>query len=136
MAYTNNYVEVLAETGEYESEIINADIRTTSGGTEYLNIAVRLNNKLVVYDKIWRDFMFTNEFNHKRVAELLTACKIEEELPDDFALVKAIKDKKLIVSVTKEFNDKLQKEVNNIKEYKPLQTQTPEIEVIDDDLPF
>ena len=132
MAYTSNYVEVLAETGEYEAEIINADVRNTSGGKEYLNLAFRLSNKLVVYDKIWRDFMSPSDFNKKRVASLLTALKIEEELADDYALVQAIKDKKLIVSVTKEFNDKLSKEVNNVKEYKQLQ----DIIVTDEDLPF
>jgi hypothetical protein len=141
MAYTNNYVEVLAETGEYESEIINADVRTTTNGTQYLNLAFKLTSlNLVVYDKIWRDFTCPSEFNHKRVAQLLTALNIEDELADDFALIQAIKGKKLIVSVTKEYNDKRQKEENLIKEYKTLsqdsQETTPSVEINEDDLPF
>lgn len=130
MAYTSNYVEVLADTGEYESEIINADVRTTTKGTQYLNLAVKLLPlNLVVYEKIWRDYMFPSDFNHKRVAQILEALKIEETLEDDFALIQAIKNKKLIVSVVKEYNDKIQKEENTIKEYKQLL-------VTDEDLPF
>ena len=130
MAYTSNYVEVLAETGEYEVEIINADVRSTSNGKQFLNIAFKIPSlNLVVYDSIWRDYMFPNEFNHKRVASLLEALKIEGELDDDFALIQAIKGKKLIISVTKEYNDKRQKEENSVKEYK-------QILVTDNDLPF
>lgn len=134
MAYTNNYIEVLAETGEYESEIINADVRSTSNGKQFLNIAFKINKlNLVVYDTIWRDYNYPNEFNHKRVAQLLTALKIEDELADDFALIQAIKNKKLTISVTKEYNDKRQKEENLVKEYKELQQ---ELEINEDDLPF
>lgn len=130
MAYTSNYVEVLAEAGEYEVEIINADVRSTSKGNQFLNIAFKIPSlNLVVYDSIWRDYMFPNEFNHKRVASLLEALKIEGELDDDFALIQAIKGKKLIISVTKEYNDKRQKEENSVKEYK-------QILVTDNDLPF
>ena len=130
MAYTNNYVEVLVDTADYEAEIINADVRSTSNGKQYLNIAFRLEHesKLAVYDKIWRDYNVPSEFNHKKVAELLIALNIEDELADDFALIQAIKGKKLIVSVVKEYNDKLQKEVNNITKYSPLTNE--------DDLPF
>ena len=135
MAYTSNYVEVLADTGEYEAEIINADVRTTGKGTQYLNLAVKLLSlNLVVYEKIWRDYMFPNDFNHRRVASLLTALQIDDELADDFALIQAIKGKKLNVSVVKEYNDKIQKEENSIVEYKPL--QSVEIEINEDDLPF
>ena len=130
MAYTSNYVEVLADTGEYEVEIINADVRSTTNGKQFLNIAFKIPSlNLVVYDSIWRDYMFPNEFNHKRVASLLEALKIEGELDDDFALIQAIKGKKLIISVTKEYNDKRQKEENSVKEYK-------QILVTDNDLPF
>jgi hypothetical protein len=133
MAYTNNYVEVLAETGEYEAEIINADVRSTPNGKQYLNLAFKIKTlNLAVYDKIWRDYMIPSDFNHKRVAELLTALKIEEELADDFALIQAIKGKKLVISVTKEYNDKREKEENLVKEYKELQ----DIIVTDEDLPF
>ena len=134
MAYTNNYVEVLADTGEYESEIINADVRSTTNGKQFLNIAFKINKlNLVVYDTIWRDYNFPNEFNHKRVAQLLTALKIDDELADDFALIQAIKNKKLTISVTKEYNDARQKEENKVKDYKQLQV---ELEVNEDDLPF
>lgn len=134
MAYTSNYVEVLAETGEYESEIINADVRTTGGGKQYLNVAFKLLPlNLVVYKAIWRDFVVQSDFNHKEVASLLKALKIEDELADDFALIQAIKNKKLIVSVTKEYNDKKQKEENLVKEYKQLPLNPV---VTDDDLPF
>ena len=137
MAYTNNYVEVLADTGEYESEIINADVRTTTKGVQYLNLAFKLTAlNLVVYEKIWRDFTCPSDFNHKRVAELLTALKIEKELADDFALIQEIKGKKLIISVTKEYNDKRGKEENFVKEYKQLQTANQDIEINEDDLPF
>ena len=131
MAYTNNYVEVLVESGDYNAEIINADVRSTTNGKQYLNIAFRLEHEsnLAVYDKVWRDFNFPNEFNHKKIAELLTALNIDDELADDFALIQAIKGKKLSVSVVKEFNDKLQKEVNNITKYQQLA-------VNEDDLPF
>lgn len=134
MAYTNNYVEILAETGEYESQIINADVRTTANGTQYLNLAFKLTSlNLVVYDKIWRDYNIPSDFNHKKVAQLLTALKIEDELADDFALIQAIKNKKLLLSVTKEFNDKRNKEENLVKEYKQLSI---DFEINDDDLPF
>lgn len=137
MAYTNNYVEVVADAGDYESEIISADVRSTTTGKQFLNIAFKIPSlNLVVYDTIWRDYNYPNEFNHKRVAQLLTALKINDELADDFALIQAIKNKKLIVSVTKEYNDKRQKEENQVKEYKTLQIQAPEVELNDDDLPF
>lgn len=122
MAYTSNYVEVLAEAGEYEAEIINADVRSTSKGNQYLNIAFKINNlNLVVYDKIWRDSIVPNEFNHKRVAELLSALEITEELADDFVLIKTIKNKRLTIVVTKEYNDKRQKDENSVTEYKQLE---------------
>lgn len=122
MAYTSNYVEVLAEAGEYEAEIINADVRSTSNGKQFLNIAFKINDlNLVVYDKIWRDSIVPNEFNHKRVAELLSALQITEELADDFVLIKTIKNKRLTIVVTKEYNDKRQKDENSITEYKQLE---------------
>lgn len=136
MAYTNNYVEVLVDSGDYEAEIINADVRSTSNGKQYLNLAFKLKHEtnLTVYDKIWRDYNFPNDFNHKRVAQLLTALKIEDELADDFALIQAIKNKKLVVSVVKEYNDKIQKELNNVTKYS--ETQQVEVQVDEEDLPF
>lgn len=136
MAYTNNYVEVLVDSGDYEAEIINADVRSTSNGKQYLNLAFKLKHEtnLTVYDKIWRDYTFPNDFNHKRVAQLLTALKIDDELADDFALIQAIKNKKLVVSVVKEYNDKMQKELNNVTKYS--ETQQVEVQVDEEDLPF
>ena len=135
MAYSSNYKPILAETGEYESTLINADVRTAGNGSQYLNLAFNLDSNIRVYDKIWRDAVVPSDFNHQRVADLLLALNIDDELADDFALIQAIKGKKCIVSVVKEFNDKTQKEVNNIKSYKPLQSQ-PEVEINEDDLPF
>ena len=136
MAYTNNYVEVLVDSGDYEAEIINADVRSTATGKQYLNLAFKLKHEtnLTVYDKIWRDYNFPNDFNHKRVAQLLTALKINDELADDFALIQAIKNKKLVVSVVKEYNDKMQKELNNVTKYS--ETQQVEVQVDEEDLPF
>ena len=136
MAYTNNYVEVLVDSGDYEAEIINADVRSTATGKQYLNLAFKLKHEtnLTVYDKIWRDYNFPNDFNHKRVAQLLTALKIDDELADDFALIQAIKNKKLVVSVVKEYNDKMQKELNNVTKYS--ETQQVEVQVDEEDLPF
>ena len=125
MAYSSEYKPVLAETGDYEATIINADVRTAGNGNQYLNVAYKLINNIVTTEKIWRDPIVTTDFNHQRIADLLKALKIEDELADDFALIQKIKQKKLIISVTKEFSDKLQKEVNNVKGYKPL-----------DELPF
>jgi predicted phosphohydrolase len=130
MAYSSNYKPVLAETGEYEATLINADVRTAGNGSQYLNLAFNLDNNIRVYDKIWRDAVVPTDFNHQRVADLLLALNIDEELEDDFALIQAIKGKKLIVSVVKEFNDKTQKEVNNIKAFKSL------VEINEEDLPF
>lgn len=144
MAYSSNYVRQLAETGDYEATLINADVRTTSNGNQYLNLAFRLSNNIPVYKKIWRDSIEPTDFNQQQVAELLTALKIEDELEGDFALIQAIKNKKLIVSVVKEYNDKTQKEENNVKVFKPLETQSkepkpqpqPQVEINEDDLPF
>jgi hypothetical protein len=137
MAYSSNYVRQLAETGDYESEIINADVRTTDKGNQYLNLAFRLSNNIPVYKKIWRDSIEPTDFNHQQIAELLTALGIEEDIEGDFALIQAIKNKKLILSVVKEYNDKSQKEINDVKAFKPLQTQsTEQVEINEDDLPF
>jgi hypothetical protein len=137
MAYSSNYVRQLAETGDYESEIINADVRTTDKGNQYLNLAFRLSNNIPVYKKIWRDSIEPTDFNHQQIAELLTALRIEEDIEGDFALIQAIKNKKLIVSVVKEYNDKTQKEINDVKAFKPLETQSNEqVEINEDDLPF
>lgn len=133
MAYSSNYKPVLAETGEYEATIINADVRTAGNGSQYLNLAFRLSNNIAVYRKIWRDMVCPTDFNHQQVADLLLALKIDDELADDFALIQAIKNKKCIVSVVKEFNDKTQKEENNIKSFKALQSQ---VEITEEDLPF
>lgn len=132
MAYTSNYVEIVADAGEYEVEIINADVRSTGNGKQYLNVAFKIHSlNLVVYDAIWRDYNVPNEFNKKRVAQLLTAIKFkeDEEIADDFGLIQTIKGKKLIIVVTKEYNDTKQKEENKVKEYK-------QILVTDEDLPF
>jgi DNA polymerase III delta prime subunit len=132
MAYTSNYVEIVADAGEYEVEIINADVRSTNNGKQFLNVAFKIHSlNLVVYDTIWRDYNVPNEFNKKRVAQLLTAIKFneDEEIADDFGLIQTIKGKKLIIVVTKEYNDTKQKEENKVKEYK-------QILVTDEDLPF
>lgn len=132
MAYTSNYVEIVADAGEYEVEIINADVRSTGNGKQFLNVAFKIHSlNLVVYDTIWRDYNVPNEFNKKRVAQLLTAIKFNEneEIADDFGLIQTIKGKKLIIVVTKEYNDTKQKEENKVKEYK-------QVLVTDDDLPF
>ena len=133
MAYSSNYKPVLAETGDYEATISNADVRTTPKGNQYLNLAFKLSNNIPVYKKIWRDSIEPTDFNHQQIADLLTALNINDEIETDFALIQAIKDKKCIISVVKEFNDKTQKEENNIKAYKPLVTQ---FEVNEEDLPF
>jgi hypothetical protein len=125
MAYSSNYKPVLAETGEYEATLINADVRTAGNGSQYLNLAFNLDNNIRVYDKIWRDAVVPTDFNHQRVADLLLALNIDEELEDDFALIQAIKGKKLIVSVVKEFSDRAQKEVNNIKSFKAIEEDLP-----------
>lgn len=132
MAYTSNYVEIVADAGEYEVEIINADVRSTGNGKQFLNVAFKIHSlNLVVYDTIWRDYNVPNEFNKKRVAQLLTAIKFneDEEIADDFGLIQTIKGKKLIIVVTKEYNDTKQKEENKVKEYK-------QILVTDENLPF
>jgi hypothetical protein len=133
MAYSSNYKPVLAETGDYEATISNADVRTTPKGNQYLNLAFRLSNNIPVYKKIWRDSIEPTDFNHQQIADLLTALNIEEDIEGDFALIQAIKNKKLIVSVVKEYNDKTQKEENNVTALKPLETQ---FEINEDDLPF
>lgn len=139
MAYSSNYVKQLAETGEYDAEIINADVRTTVKGNQYLNLAFKLSNNIPVYKKIWRDAIEPTDFNHQQIADLLTALKIEEDIEGDFALIQAIKNKKLIVSVVKEYNDKTQKEENNVTSFKAIQTekpQQPQVEIDEEDLPF
>ena len=125
MAYSSNYKPVLAETGDYEATINNADVRTTNSGSQYLNLAFTLPNNIRVYKMIWRDFIVTSEFNHEQVAELLTALNINDEIETDFDLIQAIKDKKCIISVVKEFNDKTQKEENNIKAFKQIEEDLP-----------
>ena len=125
MAYSSNYKPILAETGDYEATISNADVRTTNSGSQYLNLAFTLPNNIRVYKKIWRDFIVTNEFNHEQIAELLTALNINDEIETDFDLIQAIKDKKCIISVVKEFNDKTQKEENNIKAFKQIEDELP-----------
>ena len=125
MAYSSNYKPVLAETGDYEATISNADVRTTNSGSQYLNLAFTLPNNIRVYKKIGRDFIVTSEFNHGQVAELLTALNINDEIETDFDLIQAIKDKKCIISVVKEFNDKTQKEENNIKAFKQIEEDLP-----------
>ena len=112
MAYSSNYKPVLAETGDYEATISNADVRTTNSGSQYLNLAFTLPNNIRVYKKIWRDFIVTSEFNHEQVAELLTALNINDEIETDFALIQ-------------EFNDKTQKEENNIKSFKQIEEELP-----------
>lgn len=121
MAYSSNYVRQLAETGDYEATLINADVRTTSNGNQYLNIACKLSNNIMVYRKIWRDIVEPTDFNHEQIAELLSALEIKDDIEGDFALIQAIKNKKLSVSVVKEFNDKTQKEENNIKQFKKIE---------------
>lgn len=125
MAYSSNYKPVLAETGDYEATISNADVRTTPKGNQYLNLAFKLSNNIPVYKKIWRDSIEPTDFNHQQVAELLTALNINDEIETDFALIQAIKDKKCIISVVKEFNDKTQKEENNIKAFKQIEEDLP-----------
>ena len=125
MAYSSNYKPVLAETGDYEATISNADVRTAGNGSQYLNIAFTLPNNIRVYKKIWRDFIVTSEFNHEQVAGLLKALNINDDIETDFALIQAIKDKKCIISVVKEFNDKTQKEENNIKAFKQIEENLP-----------
>ena len=125
MAYSSNYKPVLAETGDYEATISNADVRTTPKGNQYLNLAFKLSNNIPVYKKIWRDSIEPTDFNHQQIADLLTALNINDEIETDFALIQAIKDKKCIISVVKEFNDKTQKEENNIKAFKQIEEELP-----------
>lgn len=125
MAYSSNYKPVLAETGDYEATISNADVRTTPKGNQYLNLVFKLSNNIPVYKKIWRDSIEPTDFNHQQIADLLTALNINDEIETDFDLIQAIKDKKCIISVVKEFNDKTQKEENNIKAFKQIEEDLP-----------
>ena len=67
----------LLNAGEYQAIIINADIRTTTTGKQYLNICLNVTSENEnVYAKIFRDAANPTEFNKRRVGQLLKALKI------------------------------------------------------------
>lgn len=138
----------LLNAGEYEAIIINADIRTTTTGKQYLNICFNVPSENEnVYAKIFRDAADKTCFNKRRVGQLLKALKITRDIQNDFDLTQTIKDKRCIINLTKEYNDFTGNEENNIKFFKEsdlqiadtsqpqVQTNTT-VDINDDDLPF
>ena len=142
MAYnSNDAIKKVLENGDYEAKIINADIRTTSTGKQFLNVCFNvLSENENVYLKIFREQNNPNEFNKRRVGQLLGALKIHDDIDGDFNLINAIKNKHCIINVVKEYNDYSQAEENNIKFFKTsdVQPTQPEqsVNINDDDLPF
>jgi len=141
----------LLNAGDYEAIIINADIRTTNSNQpkQYLNLCFNIPSENEnVYTKIFRDAAIPNEFNKRRVGQLLKALKITRVIKDDFDLMQTIKDKRCIVNLTKEYNDYTGNEENNVKFFKSSDLQAPDtskpqveqpqqtIVINDDDLPF
>lgn len=152
MGYNANDSEKkLLNAGNYEALIINADIRTTSTGKEFLNVCFNVPSENEnVYTKIFRDAATPSEFNKKRVGQLLKALKITRDVNSDFDLIQVIKDKRCVINVTKEYNDFFQNEENNIKLFKQSDLQQPDnsqpvaqpqptinvVDIKDEDLPF
>ena len=130
------------EAGEYEAVLINADVRTTNSGKQYLNLCFKIDGGNV-YTKVFEEANEPGTFNKKRIGQLLGALKVLDEIPNNFELIKAVKNKRCIVNITKEYSDYKQAEENNIKFFKssninePVVQETPKLDnVSDDDLPF
>ena len=138
--------KILLDTGDYEATITNVDIRSFTSGTQYLNIAFYIENfGNFVYDKIFREKEKPTEFNNRRVGQLLGAVKYKADVNSDFELTQILKNRKLIIHVSKEFDNYLGEEINKVKYYKSSDKQTettadankPAINIVDDsDLPF
>lgn len=135
----------LLNAGEYQAIIINADIRTTTTGKQYLNICLNVTSENEnVYAKIFRDAANPTEFNKRRVGQLLKALKITRDIQNDFDLTQTIKDKRCIINLTKEYNDFTGNEENNVKFFKESDLQQPDnsqpqvnvVDISNDDLPF
>ena len=138
----------LLNAGEYEAVIINADIRTTTTGKQYLNICFNVPSENEnVYAKIFRDAADQTCFNKRRVGQLLKALKITRDIQNDFDLTQTIKDNRCIINLTKEYNDFTGNEENNVKFFKesdlqiadtsqPQSQPQPTVVINDDDLPF
>lgn len=138
----------LLNAGEYQAIIINADIRTTTTGKQYLNICFNVPSENEnVYAKIFRDAADQTCFNKRRVGQLLKALKITRDIQNDFDLTQTIKDKRCIINLTKEYNDFTGNEENNIKFFKESDLQIADtsqpqaqtnttVDINDDDLPF
>lgn len=141
----------LLNAGDYEAIIINADIRTTNQNPpkQYLNICFNVPSENEnVFTKIFRDAATPNEFNKRRVGQLLKALKITRDIKNDFDLMQTIKDKRCIINLIKEYNDYKSCEENSVKFFKQSDLQAedksqpqveqpqPTIEINDDDLPF
>lgn len=140
----------LLNAGEYQAIIINADIRTTTTGKQYLNICLNVPSENEnVYAKIFRDAADQTCFNKRRVGQLLKALKITRDIQNDFDLTQTIKDKRCVINLTKEYNDFTGNEENNVKFFKESDLQQPDnsqpqveqpqvnvVDISDDDLPF
>ena len=145
MVNSNDAIKKVLENGDYEAKIINADIRTTNTGKQFLNVCFNVPSENEnVYLKIFREQNNPNEFNKRRVGQLLGALKIYDDIDGDFNLINAIKNKRCIINVVKEYNDYSGSEENNIKFFKTSQIEddeqpeqfNPSVDINDDDLPF
>lgn len=157
--FKTDYQIELVKEGEYEAQIIKAELLAAETGTKYMNITYRIREDVeqghqgeVVFDKLWQN-KTTGEYNMRRFNNICKSAGIPEgtSFANENAFLEAIVGKTIVINVAVVFDDYRQQDQNTILYYrsskvgfktvdnaqttKPVSATAPAPED-DDDLPW
>ena len=142
--FKTDYQIELVKEGEYEAQIIKAELLAAETGTKYMNITYRIREDVeqehqgeVVFDKLWQN-KTTGEYNMRRFNNICKSAGIPEgtSFANENSFLEAIVGKAIVVNVAVVFDDFRQQDQNTILYYRsskvgfktvnnaPTQTQT------------
>lgn len=124
--FKTDYQIELVKEGEYEAQIIKAELLAAETGTKYMNITYRIREDVeqehqgeVVYDKLWQN-KTTGEYNMRRFNNICKSAGIPEgtSFANENAFLEAIVGKTIVINVAVVFDDYRQQDQNTILYYR------------------
>lgn len=135
MAYTSEKKEFnensLFEDGLYNATIEKVEEKDNFDKTsKQLNIWWRLKNNQIYFDKVNKDKNYPQDYNHTKIGNILYGCSLGD-VENTEQLIKKLVGASCTLKISKKYNDKYQKEYNQVDEY------IKSASLVDDkDLPF
>lgn len=149
--FKTNYQVDLIKEGEYEAQIIKAELLAAETGTKYMNIAFEIREDVdqehqgeIIYDRLWQN-KTTGEYNMRRFNNICKSAGIPEgtTFANEKEFFEAIVGRPIIINVAIVFDDYRQQDKNTILYYRTSKvgfktvnktpTQTTDT---DDDIPW